>query len=139
MKKLLLLACAAGFLLIGCATKPVSNEEAKPVPSSQIINTSLLDKKEGTGQVIIKRDSGFFGSACFSRVYVDGKEVADLGTSQKVTVYPTIGDHIFSAWPKGICGGGMSGQAGEVVEDKTLIYRIGYGSNGEYGIQPTAF
>ena len=40
--------------------------------------------------MIIKRDSGFFGSACFSRVYVDGKEVADLGTAQKVVVYPTM-------------------------------------------------
>ncbi|EAX8475141.1 hypothetical protein CQK57_03325 [Salmonella enterica] len=138
MKKMILV-CAVGLVLTGCATKPVSNEDAKPVPLKQVIDASLLDKKEGTGQVIIKRDSGIFGSACLSRVYVDGKEVADIDPSQKLTIYPTIGDHIFSSWPKGICGGGMSEQAGKVVEDKTLMYRIGYGSNGEYGIHPTAF
>jgi hypothetical protein len=35
-----------------------------------------------------------------SRVYVDGKEVVDLDTAQKVTVYPSTGEHIFSAWQK---------------------------------------
>ncbi|WP_113391694.1 hypothetical protein [Escherichia coli] len=133
------LACGIMLALVGCATKPVSNEQATPVPEKQIISTALLEKRDGTGEVIIKRDSGFFGSACFSRVYVDGKEVADLGTAQKVVVYPTIGDHVFSAWPKGVCGGGMSEQAGNVTTDRTLMYRIGYGSNGEYGIHPTAF
>ncbi len=94
------LACGIMLALVGCATKPVSNEQATPVPEKQIISTALLEKRDGTGEVIIKRDSGFFGSACFSRVYVDGKEVADLGTAQKVVVYPTIGDHVFSAWLK---------------------------------------
>ena len=76
-------ACGIMLALVGCATKPVSNEQATPVPEKQIISTALLEKRDGTGEVIIKRDSGFFGSACFSRVYVDGKEVADLGTAQK--------------------------------------------------------
>ena len=114
------LACGIMLALVGCATKPVSNEQATPVPEKQIISTALLEKRDGTGEVIIKRDSG-------------------LGTAQKVVVYPTIGDHVFSAWPKGVCGGGMSEQAGKVTTDRTLMYRIGYGSNGEYGIHPTAF
>ncbi len=79
------------------------------------------------------------GSACMTRVYVDGKEVADLDTAQKVTVYPKIGDHIFSAWPKGMCGGGMSEQSGRVAEGDVLMFRVGYGTNGDFGIYPTAF
>ncbi|EJB8470256.1 hypothetical protein MW376_000283 [Citrobacter freundii] len=137
MKNLLVVLALIG--LSGCATKPVSNEQAKDAPAKQIINSDLLTKKDGTGEVIIKRDSGFMGSACMSRVYVDGKEVADLDTAQKVTVYPSTGEHIFSAWPKGICGGGMSEQSGKVTSEKTLMYRIGYGTNGDFGIYPTAF
>ncbi|CDH25085.1 lipoprotein [Xenorhabdus bovienii] len=137
MKKIAL--AAAAFFIVGCATTPVSNEAAKPVPEKQIIKHDLLIKKEGTGKVIIKRDSGFGGSACLSRIYVDGKELADLDPAQKIEVYPKVGRHIFSAHPKGICGGGMSEQEGRVVEDETLTYRIGYGSNGDYGIYPTAF
>ena len=91
-------------------------------------------KKEGTGKVIIKRDSGFMGSACMTRIYIDGKEIADLDTAEKAVIYPVIGTHIFSAWPKGMCGGGMSEQSGEVTEGKTLMYRVGYGTNGDFGI-----
>jgi len=107
--------------LAGCATKPVTNEQAKDVPAKQIIDSTLLVKNADSGKVIIKRDSGFMGSACLTRVYVDGKDVADLDTAEKVTVYPKSGDHIFSAWPKGICGGGMSEQSGKVTENGTLI------------------
>lgn len=137
MKKNIIVICM--IALTGCATKPVTNEQAKDVPNKQIINVSLLSEKVGTGKVIIKRDSGFAGSACMTRVYVDGVELADLDTSQKIVLYPNIGEHIFSAWPKGMCGGGMSEQSGVVREDKTLIYRVGYGSNGDFGIYPTAF
>ncbi|HCM9594688.1 TPA: hypothetical protein N5O41_000927 [Enterobacter bugandensis] len=137
MKRIFILASI--FIIAGCATKPVTNEQAKDVPAKQIINNTLLVKKEGAGKVIIKRDSGFMGSACMTRVYVDGKEVADLDTAQKVTVYPTIGEHIFSAWPKGMCGGGMSEQSGKVTEGDVLMFRVGYGTNGDFGIYPTAF
>jgi len=137
MKKILLAMVVLG--LTGCATKPVTNEQAKDVPASQIIDKTMLSKKENTGAVIIKRDSGFMGSACLTRVYIDGKEIADLDTSEKVTIYPLVGDHIFSAWPKGLCGGGMSEQSGKVNTDKPLMYRVGYGTNGDFGIYPTAF
>ncbi|WP_455648508.1 hypothetical protein [Kluyvera sp.] len=137
MKRALIIASVC--IIAGCATKPVTNEQAKDIPENQIINNTLLVKNDGTGKVIIKRDSGFMGSACMTRVYVDGKEVADLDTSQKVTVYPKVGDHIFSAWPKGVCGGGMSEQSGKVTEDGVLMYRVGYGTNGDFGIYPTAF
>ncbi|MFS6858910.1 hypothetical protein [Citrobacter freundii] len=126
-------------MMVGCATKPVTNEQAKDVPAKQIIDNTMLVKNDGTGKVIIKRDSGFMGSACLTRVYVDGKEIADLDTAEKITVYPKLGDHIFSAWPKGVCGGGMSEQSGKVTESATLMYRIGYGTNGDFGIHPTAF
>ncbi|WP_340608135.1 hypothetical protein [Xenorhabdus bharatensis] len=137
MKKIAVVAMI--FNLVGCATTPISNEAAKLVPEKQIIQHDLLVKKEGTGKVIIKRDSGLLGSPCSSRIYVDGKEIARLEPKQKIEIYPEIGSHIFSAQPEGICIGGMSEQEGKVTEGRTLIYRIGYGSSGDYGIYPTAF
>lgn len=133
------IALLFAVFLTGCATKPISTEQAKPAPAKQILDETLFSKKPGTGEVVIKRDSGYVGSACLSRVYVDGHEVADLDPEQKITIYPALGDHIFSAWPKGMCGGGMSEQAGKVIEGKVLTYRIGYGSGSEFGIYPTAF
>ena len=137
MKKIALALVIVG--ISGCATKPVTNEQAQNIPAKQILDSSFFSKKEGTGEVIIKRDSGVMGSACMTRVYLDGKEIADLDTAQKAVIYPKVGNHIFSAWPKGMCGGGMSEQSGTVVDGKTLMYRIGYGTNGDFGIYPTAF
>lgn len=137
MKKIALALVIVG--ISGCATKPVTNEQAQNIPAKQILDSSFFSKKEGTGEVIIKRDSGVMGSACMTRVYLDGKEIADLDTAQKAVIYPKVGNHIFSAWPKGMCGGGMSEQSGTVIEGKTLMYRIGYGTNGDFGIYPTAF
>lgn len=137
MKKIALALVIVG--ISGCATKPVTNEQAQNIPAKQILDSSFFSKKEGTGEVIIKRDSGVMGSACMTRVYLDGKEIADLDTAQKAVIYPKVGNHIFSAWPKGMCGGGMSEQSGKVIDGKTLMYRIGYGTNGDFGIYPTAF
>ncbi|HBU8521295.1 hypothetical protein [Klebsiella aerogenes] len=137
MKKIALALVIVG--ISGCATKPVTNEQAQNIPFKQILDSSFFSKKEGTGEVIIKRDSGVMGSACMTRVYLDGKEIADLDTAQKAVIYPEVGNHIFSAWPKGMCGGGMSEQSGTVTDGKTLMYRIGYGTNGDFGIYPTAF
>ena len=137
MKKIALALVIVG--ISGCATKPVTNEPAQNIPAKQILDSSFFSKKEGTGEVIIKRDSGVMGSACMTRVYLDGKEIADLDTAQKAVIYPKVGNHIFSAWPKGMCGGGMSEQSGTVIDGKTLMYRIGYGTNGDFGIYPTAF
>ena len=137
MKKIALALVIVG--ISGCATKPVTNEQAQNIPAKQILDSSFFSKKEGTGEVIIKRDSGVMGSACMTRVYHDGKEIADLDTAQKAVIYPKVGNHIFSAWPKGMCGGGMSEQSGTVIDGKTLMYRIGYGTNGDFGIYPTAF
>lgn len=33
--------------LAGCATKPVSNEQATPVPEKQVINSAILEKEMG--------------------------------------------------------------------------------------------
>lgn len=127
------------LLMAGCATTPITNEAAKSAPDEQILNRDFLTEKENTGKVIIKRDAGFMGSACFSIVYIDGKQIAYLDPAQKIELYPPVGRHIFSAQPKAACGGGMTEQEGTVESGKMIMYRIGYGTNGDYGIYPTAF
>jgi hypothetical protein len=138
MKQLYLTAFAI-FFVAGCATSPVSTNEAAPVPPERIISDVFLATKPNTGEVIIKRDTGFGGSACSSRVFVDGSPVADLRTGEKVTLYLPLGDHIIGAEPNGICGGGLSEVSVTVKKESASVFRIRYGSNGDYDIQPTAF
>ncbi|QBH97153.1 hypothetical protein EKN56_12575 [Limnobaculum zhutongyuii] len=136
-KKLVVLACI--IVMSGCSTNPVSTTEAKSVPDSRVFNKNFAIKKSGTGEVIIKRDSGILGSPCDTKVYLDGMDIADLSTSEKLVIYPTIGEHIISAKPNGICVGGLVEASINVIENKTIIYRVGYGSGGDFGMHPTAF
>jgi hypothetical protein len=127
------------FAIVGCATRPLSNGEAIPVRADQIIDSKYLEAAPGTGTVVVKRDRGFLGSACSSRVFVDANPVADLRPSQKVLMHLPAGDHVIAAWPNGICGGGMSEVRATVTTGVELTFRIGYGSNGDFTINPTAF
>jgi hypothetical protein len=126
--------------MTGCASTPVSNQAAKPVPEQRVIDNSLSTRvSEGSGEVIIKRDAGFGGSACLTQIFMDGKILAEIDPSEKFTFYPSTGEHIFSARPKGMCGGGMVETEGVVKKGVVLTYRVGYGSNGDFGIYRTAF
>lgn len=127
-------------LLVGCATAPISNQQAEDAPSAQILNKDFLLKKDNSSVVVIKRDAGMKGSLCTTRVYIDGKPAVDLRTAQKLTVYLPVGEHIFSSQTVGACAGGvMSEHAGLVTVGKTLTLRIGSGPIGDFEIYPTAF
>ena len=127
-------AVIAGLVaLVGCSTRPVDTDQARPVASSRFQEAS-----ESTGMVIIKRDTGLFGSMCSAKIYVDGLAVADISTSEKVTLYLPAGEHILGAYPNGICGGGLSEIAASIKKSGTLVYCVSNGSAGDFKIQRTA-
>ncbi|WP_312209700.1 hypothetical protein [Pseudescherichia sp.] len=134
MKKMLVVAVVVG--LVGCTSQSGSNQLAKIAPQKQILAPQLLVKKRDSGAVVIKRDGSFTGNTCLSRVYLNGKPVADLDTSQEVIVYPSPGDYVISTLPKDFCGGGISTQSADVDAGSTLTFRIGYANNGDYGLYP---
>lgn len=126
-------------LLAGCATKPISNEEAMPTPPERILDQTLFRPIPEAGQVTVKRDGGFLGGACTTRIFVDAVPVADIDVAEKIAVFLTEGDHIISAWPNGICGGGMVETRASVKRNGKYNFRVGYGSNGDFSIFATAF
>jgi len=127
------------ILFCSCATCPVSNFEAIMAPPDRILNTQYLAPSPNTGTVVIKRDKGFGGSACSTRLFLNGKPIADIQTSEKVVLYLPENEYVLSAWPNGICGGGMSEVTANVKTGEKLSFRVGYGSNGDFFINRTAF
>src|SRR5262245_58130874 len=98
----------AAFLMLSftaCATQPVSIYQASAVPSSRILAPQLLSQAQYTGSLIIKRDTGFMGSACTIRVFVNSVPVADLAPSEKVEIFVPLGEPIVSAAPPGTPSG----------------------------------
>jgi hypothetical protein len=141
MKKLTFLPIflLIAFALTGCATQPVSTAEAVPVPRERILSPELLQQADGRGTVIVKRDSGIGGSGCSARLFVDAKPTADLRPSERVVLHLPDGDHILSAQPNGLCGGGMVETRVRVTSLETATFPMGYGTAGDFTFTPTAF
>ncbi|MBI3995663.1 MAG: hypothetical protein HY349_06790 [Nitrospirae bacterium] len=128
------------LLLSACATRPISNAEALVTPGERILDTQFLRQAPGTGEVTVKRDSGAFGSVCSSRIFVDGRPVADIRVSEKVVLYLPEGEHILSVRSNGICfNAGMSEVTVLVRSGVQSSFGVGYGSSGDIFINTTAF
>jgi hypothetical protein len=110
------------------------------VPSFRILAPQLISQAQYTGSLIIKRDSGFMGSACTIRVFVDRVPVADLGPSEKIEIFVPLGEHVVSVTPTGtFCGGGTSEAAVVIRPESQRILRIASGQSGDIHLQPSAF
>jgi hypothetical protein len=126
--------------LTACATRPITIDQAKAVPPFRILAPQWLLEAPYTGSLIIKRDSGFMGSACTIRVFVDAVPVADLAPSEKVELFVALGEHIVGAVSNGIfCGGGAFEAAVVIGPERQKILRIASGQSGDIYLQPSAF
>lgn len=131
------LALLFPLLLAGCATQPVSTTDADPVPASRIINTQYTQKSPDRGVVLVKRDSGWSGSACAAEVYVNSVPVAKIRSAEKIYLYLEPGPHNIGAYSG--CLGGISEERVIVNKGQTVTLRISYDNNGGFDINHTSF
>jgi hypothetical protein len=129
----------AALLCAGCATSPIGTSEASDVPEGRIVDSSLLRPAPGSVPVVVKRDSGMMGAACSTKLYVNGSHIADIRTSEKVTLQLKPGDHNLAAVPGGICGGQISEVRTTVKAGAPQTFRIGAGQSGDMTLSPTSF
>ena len=134
-----LLALLLLLSFTACATTPLTITQASAVPSSRILAPQLIAQRSNTGSLIVKRDSGFMGSACTVRVFVDAVPVADLAPSEKIELYVPLGEHSVVVSANGICGGGTSEAAVVLMPERQRILRIASGQSGDIYLQPSAF
>jgi hypothetical protein len=139
MKYIALFVLLGMCFFAGCATRPVSNDLAVSAPKERILDDKYINPIANAGQITIKRDSGIGGAACSSRIFINGQPTADIYTSEKIILYLPEGEYILSAWPNGICGGRMSEVKTSIKNGSKSTFRVGYGTNGDFFISPTAF
>jgi hypothetical protein len=137
MRSFAALACLA---LTACATSPITINQATAVPTARVLAPQLLSQTQYTGSLIIKRDSGFMGSACTIRIFVGATPVADLSPSEKVEIFLPLGEHIVVATSNSsFCGGGVSEAAVVIRPEQQNILRVASGQSGDIHLQPSAF
>ncbi len=78
----------------GCASTNVITDTAAPVPADRIYATALSEATPGTVPVVFKRDT-FPGHYYLMSVFVDGKQVARIGSGEKLVVNLAPGRYVF--------------------------------------------
>lgn len=135
------------YLLLGaCATKQISIVEAIPVASERVYGEP---PKGDTYTVKVVRDKGFSGSGCMTRIYIDGKDAADLKPGEVVALTLSTGRHIIGASPSPASGVMCSAfdaaerhrREAEVsgITGETRIFRFAISATGDISLAPTAF
>jgi hypothetical protein len=123
-----------------CATTPLTLNQTAAVPESRVLARQLVTQTSNSGSLVVKRDSGFMGSACTIRVFVDAVPVADLRPAEKVELFVALGEHsVVATATGGICGGGTSEAAVVIMPERQRILRIAAGQSGDIFLQPSAF
>jgi hypothetical protein len=126
--------------LAACATTPLTVNQTAAAPNSRILAPQLLSQTSNSGSLVVKRDSGFMGSACTIRVFVDAVPVADLRPAEKVELFVALGEHsVVATATSGICGGGTSEAAVVIIPERERILRIAAGQSGDIFLQPSSF
>lgn len=139
MKALHLPGLAFAIAIVGCATTPVPDSATSSVPTDRLYAPAMARPVTGGGSINVRRDSGLMGSACSTRVWINGQPAADLRTSERITIHVEAGDHIVSAQPNALCAGGLVEAQAVVRPGRTARFRVGYGTNGDFILAPTAF
>lgn len=127
--------CATGMqvallvMLAACATTEVETLKAPAVAHNRdFVGGELQTGRPGKSTLIIKRDRGVQGLACYLRILVDEMPVADLDRGEKVVLHPDPGDHVLGVSPtSGVCGGGYAGATASLVAGQTATFRVGFG------------
>ncbi|MGE8098129.1 hypothetical protein [Pseudomonas fluorescens] len=139
----LFVGALAVVMLAGCSTSAVSPSQAKPVPSDRILAYSI--KPNGPhGTVVVTRDTGFVGGACYAGVLIDGKFSARIGTGEIVRLYVPVGEHLIGLsgdeQGSGTCSWGelRKEQTDIITDGQIKRFRIGGDTQVGLDIRPTS-
>ncbi|MWP48524.1 MULTISPECIES: hypothetical protein [unclassified Gilliamella] len=138
MKKSLILVIIVSFLS-GCSTTPLSLNEIKDVPGERIFG--YQNKVDNYANLVLIRDKGLVGSGCYINVFINGQEVAELETRERVSLYAPSGNIIIgsSLQGSGLCSFNPPRREREFSfkDGERKVFRLSIDQNGNTDITPT--
>jgi hypothetical protein len=132
----------ASIVLVGCATTPVAPSAATQVPGDRLLAFQERTA-DATAVLVITRDAGFPGSACYFAVTLNGTLAARLDTGETARFYMTPGEIRMRVgrdpMGRGLCGLGLDAQWTQretvVRQEETKHFRLLIDANGKTDIQ----
>ncbi len=137
------LAAMALIALAGCSTSQVPSDKALPVPADRVLAYS---SKPATpyGTIVVTRDTGLVGGACYVGILVDGKFSVRIDTGEAVSLYVPVGEHLIGLvgdeHSGGVCGWGelRKEQSTNLSIGQVKRFRIGGDTNIGLDIRPSS-
>ena len=137
------LAALALIALAGCSTSQVPADKAVQVPADRVLAfASAPSTPHGT--IIVTRDTGFIGGACYVGILIDGKFSARIDTGEVVSLYVPTGEHLVGLAKDersdGACGWGelRKEQSTNISTGQIKRFRIGGDTNIGLDIRPSS-
>lgn len=137
----ILLGIVGMALLAGCASSPVPVDKARLASPNRV--TAYQAQMNHSGQIVVIRDSGFFGSGCYATVFLNGHPVARLNPSEKAYFNVPAGEWQIGA---ALDGKGLCGANSERLEVEAAIqpgqskrFRIFTPSDGAVQVKSSTF
>lgn len=130
----MLIAGLALAMLAGCATSPITAEQADPVPRSRLF--AFQTPSSGQAILMVTRDEGFTGSGCNTTISIDGRRAAEIGSGETAKFYVAPGERMLSA---SSCGSGLKERETTIQAGSTKRFRISIDSAMSLDLSPTAY
>ena len=106
MKKAFLVGVVLS-VLCGCATTPVSINDAKQVPADRLVGFQSTDANK-TATLTVIRDEGFLGSGCYHGLWINQTLAARVNVAEFATFFVEPGEILLrigrDPLGKGLCG-----------------------------------
>lgn len=138
-----ILTAVALIALAGCSTSQVPADKALQVPADRVL---AYASKPTTpyGTIVVTRDTGLVGGACYVGVLIDGKFAVRIDTGEIVSLYVPVGEHLVGLVGDersgGVCGWGelRKEQSTSVTDGQLKRFRIGGDTNIGLDIRPSS-
>lgn len=132
----------SAMFVAACSTTPVPAGHANPVPPDRL-SASASAIPEAHGTIIVTRDSGAFGGACYLGFAIDRTFLARFDTGETATFRVSPGEHLVQVMrdpeAKGLCAATDLGATREtsIKVNETKHFRLLIDRTGFVDVQRT--
>lgn len=131
------------LVLAGCSTTQQTLSDAKKTPTSRLYAYQEI-ANQNTGTIVVTRDIGALGSACYSYLAINGEMSARLDVGETATFYVAPGETLLKVgrdpMGKGLCGFESKAwtQRETIIRPReTKYFRLTTDTHGKSDIQRT--
>ena len=139
--RIFVISLIGAFVLVGCATTPLSSTQAKSAPRERVI--AFQEKSAiNNATLVLTRDEGFLGGGCFYALWINSILAARLDVAETAGFYIEPGEHVLRVGRDPLGKGLCAVDSDNWTQRETILrpnerkyFRLSLDANGKADIQ----